>query len=524
MSKKVRIIAVALALVLATGAFILKNRMPERPASDTGEISAPVAGRVPAEDAPSAADAIPAESDTRSNDDGLAKFFMSTSDTESFSSLMSLLMLPVLAAPPKSVAPQDFRDTFDFMMKFLSSADEFSVYAENDRGFNFYASMFMDEGKLGEFIAEGNGRFLRVEQMEASIAGPDSMSWMLRPMPLERSGDVVYMTERRSRGRNLVSFAPSPDAVSAMNLAWDDPSKRFAYAKNIDGENFVKMKFKTGEPAQPGGADSIAGELSWSRTDSGVHIRTFTDAADYYMWDLPTASSFDFAPSKPVIIGDGELALFSCVDPFFTCRFAFPEGNDPVNQILDHFPQIPAMLRTSLAAILKRSRIYAAVTTKGDVLRTAYVMLESDERTAVNALYGLASLPRWTSVKIDGWDSAYRISSKDIIGGVMLGRRGNFVILGVGDPAAYGMTGELPPEMRKIASPSNAFGISASSAILSVKIGENGETVGRHIEKSMLERGVRFDAADLKKIDSFSWNETPDGRGEIYITFKELEK
>jgi hypothetical protein len=310
-----------------------------------------------------------------------------------------------------------------------------------------------------------------------------------------------------------------------MKLAWDDPSKRFAIERHTEGENFARLKLKRDEP--PGGADSITGELSWNRTGGEVRIRTFTDVADYWMRNDTPASITDFVPSEPVIAGEGDLAFFSCIDTLFACRVAFPGEKDPISYIVDKFlfREIPVMFKGGLASILKRSRIYAAATVKGDVLNTAYLMIESDARTAVNMLYGLASFALGPSVEIDGWDSAYVISSGDKDVGSILGRRGDFIIFGVGGPAGYGTSRKPPPEIKKIASPSNAFGISVSSAILTAKISGTGETVGQLMEKSLREDGTALDVtANLEKIDSFSLTETPDGRGEMYITLKELEK
>ncbi|MDR1650965.1 MAG: hypothetical protein LBR87_04195, partial [Synergistaceae bacterium] len=155
MSKKVQTVVVVLLLAAAT-AFILKGRTPEWFAGENGDtrvIPTPAGG------APSAADAIPAAGDSALGE--YAEFFVSAGDTGSIASLMS-----VLTGVSMPEAPKDFIDAVDLLVKFISSADELSVYIGSGGRRNFYASMFMDGGKLGEFISDGDGRILDIENLE----------------------------------------------------------------------------------------------------------------------------------------------------------------------------------------------------------------------------------------------------------------------------------------------------------------------------------------------------------------------
>ncbi|MDR1137208.1 MAG: hypothetical protein LBK91_02685 [Synergistaceae bacterium] len=516
MSKKIQTAAAVLILVAVT-AFILKARTPEQPVGDNGSAGGISVSAVPPESIPSTADSIPAVSG------GDAHFFMKTADTESLFLLISAVTDIFGADMSKST-----RGGCDFVKNFLSASDELSVSAKLGSGFELYASMFVDEEKFDALIAEGNGGAMRAEKLETSPQGEGAVSWTLRPAGWNASKDVIYVTKRRSQGRNLVNCALSPLAAGEMKLAEDDPSKRFKIERNTEGENFALLKLTPEAPASSDVNEFITGELSWDRNDLRIHIRTFTDIADYMRSGRLRRVS-DFVPSEPVIAGDGDPVLFVSVDPMFVSRAAFPDKEDPVRYMLDaYFWKIPSLITKESAAVLRRSRIYAVATSKVDALDTAYVMLESDERGAVGRLYALAGVFLGSPVKIVGWDSAYNvISAEDREYEVILGRIGNSVILGAGKPAAYGTAAEPPPEIKKIASPSNSLAAAVSSKILSVKIGKPKETLLWHIEKFLREHGSSgavFNAANLKKIDSFSLTETPGGMGEIYITLKELEK
>jgi hypothetical protein len=344
----------------------------------------------------------------------------------------------------------------DFVRDFVDTADELSLVSASSDAGEFYLSFYTSADKFNLFITEGD--IVRAEPWETARASSGD-AWLLRPL-LDIGDDAksFYMTRRPIGDRSLVFVSLKEDGLDRMERALSDPSARYTPSRMAQGDNVVLAKFKA--PIEVEGQRLSVSEVGWSRSDSSLKIDSYSD-----MYDAAAAkiTSPDAAGSRPPILGDGDLAFFASVYMPFYFNLIFPGEEYPVRAFLEKAGggAVPREIASYIEAILDEARISVALTVKDEEPNTAYIVIESGAKSAVDGVFSLAGLFLGPNkADLDGWDSAYSVNTGKSFD-ILLAKRGNIMLAGIG--AADDYTAELPisvsDEMEEITAPSNMFSL-----------------------------------------------------------------
>jgi hypothetical protein len=513
--KKIIPAALALLVLIAAGLFAVKSGIVKFPP-----------GIGPKNAISSPEEALP---DVGGSD---AYVLASVADTASLSSAISIVSgvlssageWPGLPDAAANLSGDEFKTALSalgYLKNFVDTSTELAVYVTSSDVSELYVSMFADDQKFDSFIAGKDLGALRVNEWKTDKAD-DGNAWML-DSPLGERGNkpLFYVTRRRVGDFSLVNIATKEDGIDRMRLAASDASKRLGVTRSTEGPNFVKVRFK--EPLRIENWTLGEAETSWESSGAKLRIQSFSDMYDRM---ISASISRDFVPTRPPILGEGELVLLATFDPVLYGRSILPGEEDPIGVLVDTYgSSIPAELAGDLKSILRNCRISSVLVAdkNSDAPQIAYIALETSAVGSVDKLYGLASMFLGAGKELEGWESAYSIAASDQLN-IVLVRRGGMVLLGVGKLDDYAKNLAVSPEIENFVSPSNVVGAYATSRLLDLKGEFMTKSIFEGIEEAMNKKGVPDSIREIigqKSIGTLGLKQTADGRSYIDISWKE---
>jgi hypothetical protein len=441
-------------------------------------------------------------------------FFISASDTRALSSLISRAAESArrIAASgvPGAYGTASSQDLLtravilDSLGALIGIADEVTVYSPFRGDNRTYAAFAVDDAKFDALMAGMPENRFRV------MSRPGD-AWTIEIS----GGSALYVTRSHSGGRSLLRASNSEEGLKEMEGAAADPSMRLSLPRKTDGKNRVSVKFAT--PVLGRGFSIGEAESSWSSDSDGVRVRYFTDLSTRGPYGLKS----DFIPETVPLFGEGRLTLFASANPAYLLRAAYPDAADPVNAALESIEGrvTPAML-SDIEAILRNCRLSAAVVAKGNLIGTAYVLLDTDKLESLGRFFSFAGMFLKKTAGPDEWET-YDLPMKN--GRAFLARRGRFVMMGLGDARAYSARPDLPANAAGMCAASCGAGIFASSELMSLRAPGMGKTLAEVLSEHRSGAGWELAALvkSMENVERFSLTHSTGGWGDINITFAE---
>ncbi|MDR1966420.1 MAG: hypothetical protein LBQ36_06890 [Synergistaceae bacterium] len=468
----------------------------------------------------SAGEAIPGVSG-----EGGEYVFMSVSDTRTLSGATALLSA-VLEADDGGRVSNLLGDgdlkralaVLDSANSFVGMSSEMALFVSSADVPEVYLSLFADAGEFDRFVASGDSKFLRIDEWDAGEAAKGTDAWKLRYVGgASEDKDVFYMTRRTVGDKCLVNIAADEAGIGMMKSAAEDPAKRFSAPRATEGPNYALMRLK--DNVLRGVSGDINEEMSWVASEDGMAVRSFSGS---YASIAPRSPSDDFKPLPTPILGEGALAMLFTFD-LGSLSQLLPQGyDDPFEKLFGTNSGLPADLAANLTAIAKSCRLSAVVVDKGGDIGTAYLVIETPERETVDKLYAMATLFLGEASGLEGWDSAYDIPLGPMLNAV-LARRGDAVLLGVGEFADYGKSLAVSPDIEEMASPANVIGLALTSRLFEINGGELGQEfrqgMGQAFEDFGMPSSIRA-LLNLDEIEYFGARQNIDGKGAIDVIWR----
>ena len=380
-------------------------------------------------------------------------------------------------------------DGLDAAKKYLDMAKQGAVLIVSGDSHNaaqkseLHLSFFPDAEKFDAYIASA----ANLKKWETSKAGPKGGAWTI--------GDGVYML-RTGDGDDVVLISDAESGIDRMLEAMKKPASRMEIKRFNQGPDYVQARVPI--PVRDTGEVKTGfAELAWVEDDRSAHLQIHTDIYSVMTGRAVPKSGLE-GKDLP-LLGRGDLAFVGAVDLPYACFAAFPLEEDPVGKVLSLFgDELPAMYMNDIKAIVEQSRASAVVVADpatGEP-NTAYLVLETKAKSAVDRYYGLAGFFMQPAT-LSGWDSALALS----IGGLgvdpILARRGDIVLMGIGKPADYAVEATVPKDIADFAAPHDLLNFVATSALLDA----SDSSLGQKLQEELLGEGIPPSVIETLGID-----------------------
>ncbi|MDR3255495.1 MAG: hypothetical protein LBT31_07985 [Synergistaceae bacterium] len=449
MNKKTAAIAVALAVLIALVAIGIGSMRSGPP------LEAPNAA-APSDDAPGAESAIPAMSESDeylfvklahpgtlgARLSSLGEAMTDIAGDEDLSRLISRSF--DLSMVPSAV------ELLGVLTDFVDGTEEIALLVKHLEK-SVYLSFLANDEDFDKFISSPAGSTRRAELWTTDRGQGWRMSFGEQSMDILGDQIFFYALKKPFGKSNLVMLANSEEGLDSMISASGGDSFASRGVRHTLGEDYIQVR---ATPSVPGWMKWLAGrgplvtEMAWTSSGKKTDIETYTDA--YKGMETNFRGSGITSAPLPVL-GDGNLAMFMMTDIPFLCYSLFPDRVDYVQAFLDLIDEysrdgtaVPAALARDIKALLSECRVSVAVISDGDKEpNQAYALIESASAATLDRLFIMAQLLIKKPANIDGWDTAYS-SSLGPKGSLVLARKANTVLVGVGDAAAYGRLANIP--------------------------------------------------------------------------------
>lgn len=268
---------------------------------------------------------------------------------------------------------------------------------------------------------------------------------------LDLDGPARLLITRRVAGsRALLVMADDDESMASALSAVDNNDKRAKIARRSDKPNFVSYYLNLDLPS---GSRKFSGETSWQSAKGEVRIECNSDPDTSLKYKTSGVES-DAVP----IYGNGEPTIFSAIDVPFLASLALPYESDPVEAFVTLIEKqagtrIPRQYRSSIINSLKTARLstgfaFDKVSVEPSL---AYVLLETEDTSLVDPLFGMAMFLGLENTSIGGWKQALKADMGSMVGhgpmDVVLAKSDRRILIGIGDQSAYAKTGKRPSAM-----------------------------------------------------------------------------